>query len=124
MSTLPSRPMPSRRLFSQALALAAALAASASIAQAAEVVRLGVTAGPHAQIAEVARKVAAADGLDIRIVEFQDNIQPLRTADKDKPWVKDLADAYRSREFLAVTETKFAGFVKTDYQQSLLAAAK
>ena len=63
--------MPSRRLFSQALALAAALAASASIAQAAEVVRLGVTAGPHAQIAEVARKVAAADGLDIRIVEFQ-----------------------------------------------------
>ena len=78
--------MPSRRLFSQALALAAALAASASIAQAAEIVRPGVTAGPHAQIAEVARKVAAADGLDIRIVEFQDNIQPLRTADKDKPW--------------------------------------
>ena len=38
--------------------------------------------------------------------------------------MKDLADAYRSREFLAVTETKVAGFVKTDYQQSLLAAAK
>jgi D-methionine transport system substrate-binding protein len=57
-------------------AVMALLAAGASIAQAAEVVRLGVTAGPHAQIAEVARKVAARDGLEIRIVEFQDYIQP------------------------------------------------
>jgi D-methionine transport system substrate-binding protein len=52
------------------------------------------------------------------------NVVAIRTEDKDKPWVKDLADAYRSREFLATTETKFAGFVKTDYQQSLLAASK
>ena len=52
------------------------------------------------------------------------NLVAVRTADKDKPWVKDIADAYRSREFLAVTETKFAGFVKTDYQQSLVAAAR
>jgi D-methionine transport system substrate-binding protein len=34
------------------------------------------TAGPHAQIAEVAKKVAARDGLDIQIVEFQDYIRP------------------------------------------------
>ena len=34
-----------------------------------------------------------------------------------------IADAYRSREFLAITETRFAGFVKTDYQQALQAAA-
>ena len=47
------------------------------------------------------------------------NVVAIRTADKDKPWVKDLADAYRSREFLAVTDAKFAGFVKTDYQQAL-----
>ena len=52
------------------------------------------------------------------------NVVAVRTEDKDKPWVKDIADAYRSREFLATTETKFAGFVKTDYQQQLLAAAK
>ena len=52
------------------------------------------------------------------------NLVAIRTEDKDKPWVKDIVDAYRSREFLAVTETKFAGFVKTDYQQSLLAAAR
>lgn len=51
------------------------------------------------------------------------NLVAVRTADKDAPWVKDIADAYRSREFLAVTETRFAGFVKTDYQQALQAAA-
>ncbi len=52
------------------------------------------------------------------------NVVAIRTADKDKPWVRDIADAYRSREFLAVTETKFAGFVKTDYQQALVASSK
>ncbi len=52
------------------------------------------------------------------------NVVAIRTEDKDKPWVKDLADAYRSREFLAVTDAKFAGFVKTDYQQSLALSLK
>ena len=52
------------------------------------------------------------------------NVVAIRTADKEQPWVKDLADAYKSREFLAVTQTKFAGFVKTDYQQALVASAK
>lgn len=51
------------------------------------------------------------------------NLVAVRTADKDAPWVKDIADAYRSREFLAVTEQRFAGFVKTDYQQALQASA-
>lgn len=51
------------------------------------------------------------------------NLVAVRTADKDAPWVKDIADAYRSRAFLAITETRFAGFVKTDYQQALQAAA-
>lgn len=52
------------------------------------------------------------------------NVVAIRTADKDQPWVRDIADAYRSREFLATTETRFPGFVKTDYQQALLASAK
>jgi D-methionine transport system substrate-binding protein len=47
------------------------------------------------------------------------NLVAVRTADKDAPWVKDIAEAYRSKEFLAVTEKHFAGFVKTDYQQAL-----
>jgi len=67
--------MPIRRLVLQ-LALTVFAIAGASAAVAADVVRLGVTAGPHAQIAEVAKKVAARDGLEIRIVEFQDYIQP------------------------------------------------
>lgn len=51
------------------------------------------------------------------------NLVAVRTADKDAPWAKDIADAYRSREFLAITETRFAGFVKTDYQQALKVSA-
>jgi D-methionine transport system substrate-binding protein len=51
------------------------------------------------------------------------NVVAVRTADKDTPWVRDIAEAYRSKEFLAITETKFAGFVKTDYQQALQAAS-
>ena len=67
--------MPIRRLVLQ-LALTVFAITGASAAVAADVVRLGVTAGPHAQIAEIAKKVAARDGLEIRIVEFQDYIQP------------------------------------------------
>jgi D-methionine transport system substrate-binding protein len=47
------------------------------------------------------------------------NLVAVRTADKDQPWVKDLADAYRSREFLDVIDKHFAGFVKPDYLQGL-----
>lgn len=47
------------------------------------------------------------------------NLVAIRTADKGKPWVKDLEAAYRSREFLDVTNKHFAGFSKPDYQQAL-----
>ena len=43
----------------------------------------------------------------------------IRTADKGKPWVKDLEAAYRSRAFLDVTNKHFAGYEKTDYQVAL-----
>ena len=52
------------------------------------------------------------------------NLVAVRTEDKDKAWVKDIADAYRSREFLAVTEKQFGGFVKPDYQQALTTASR
>lgn len=38
----------------------------------AETIKLGVTAGPHAQIAEAIVPVAKAKGLDIKIIEFSD----------------------------------------------------
>jgi len=52
------------------------------------------------------------------------NLVAIRTADKDKPWIKDLEAAYRSREFLAVTNKYFSGFAKPDYQQALEATSK
>lgn len=39
-------------------------------------VTIGVTAGPHAQIAEVARRVAEKNGLRVKLVTFSDFIQP------------------------------------------------
>jgi D-methionine transport system substrate-binding protein len=67
-------------------------------------------------------KITEALALEKTSPTYQ-NVVAVRTADKDAPWVKDLADAYRSREFLAVTDKQFAGFVKTDYQQALQAVA-
>lgn len=37
---------------------------------------IGVTSGPHAQITEAAKKVAEKEGLPVKIVEFNDFIQP------------------------------------------------
>jgi len=51
------------------------------------------------------------------------NLVAIRSADRDQPWVRDLAAAYRSPEFLHVTETRFAGFVLPDYLQALRTAS-
>jgi len=56
-----------------ALLLAAAL--TPALAQE-KPLKIGVTAGPHAQILEVVRKVAEKDGLALQVVEFSDFIQP------------------------------------------------
>jgi len=39
-------------------------------------IRVGVTAGPHAEIIEVVRKTAAEQGFQIKIVEFTDYVVP------------------------------------------------
>jgi D-methionine transport system substrate-binding protein len=67
--------MIARRPFLHFVATLAAAAAFAAAAQDKPLV-VGVTAGPHAQIVEAARKVAERDGLKIQIVEFSDFIQP------------------------------------------------
>jgi len=66
------------------LAALAALAPAAARAQgagteagtAARPLRIGATAGPHSQVMEKVRDIAARDGLVIRVVEFTDYIQP------------------------------------------------
>ncbi|OYX06661.1 MAG: metal ABC transporter substrate-binding protein [Rhizobiales bacterium 32-66-8] len=57
------------------LAGVAALALLATGA-AAETIKVGVTPGPHAQILEAVKPVAAKQGLDIQIVEFSDYVVP------------------------------------------------
>jgi D-methionine transport system substrate-binding protein len=52
-----------------------ALVSSPALAQD-KPIKVGVTAGPHAEIFEVVKKVAEKDGLKIQIVEFSDYIQP------------------------------------------------
>jgi D-methionine transport system substrate-binding protein len=41
-----------------------------------EKIKVGVTVGPHAQIIEQVKKVAAKDGLQIEVIEFSDFVQP------------------------------------------------
>src|SRR6202008_428611 len=60
------------RSFAAIFAVALALAMPAR----AETIRVGVTAGPHAEIMDVVKKVAADRGLDIKVVEFTDYVIP------------------------------------------------
>ena len=78
------------------LLLGVVVAVSALAVQAQDTVRIAVTAGPHAQIAEVARTVAARDGLVLQIVEFQDYIQPNAALDAGDVQ----ANSYQHRPFL------------------------
>jgi D-methionine transport system substrate-binding protein len=84
--------------FSRGLAIAAlslGLAPAAPGVQA-ETIRIGATAGPHAQILEAVKPVAAAKGLDIAIIEFSDYIVPnaaLAAGDID-------ANSYQNQPFL------------------------
>jgi D-methionine transport system substrate-binding protein len=50
------------------------------------------------------------------------NLVAVRSSDRDKPFARDLAAAYRSREFLAWTVQHCPGYAKTDYQLALLGA--
>ncbi len=56
----------------RSLVLSAAILTFAATSGRAETVRIGVTAGPHAQIMEVVKPIAARNGLDIEIVQFTD----------------------------------------------------
>lgn len=64
--------------------LAAALGAASIVAplfapltaHADETIKVGVTGGPHEQVMEVVKQVAAKNGLTIKIVEFSDYVQP------------------------------------------------
>ncbi len=59
-------------------------------------IKVGVTAGPHAQILEQVKKEAAKEGLAIQVVEFSDYVQPnaaLAAGDLD-------ANSYQHKPYL------------------------
>lgn len=69
---------------------------------------------------------AQASGLKLKDALIAEKISPayanlvaVRTADKDKQFAKDIAAAYRSREFLDITNKHFSDYSKTDYQLAL-----
>ena len=95
-----------RALLRNALAAAAASTLGLATAQAEDKtiadarlmfrIKVGVTAGPHAQIMEAVKKVAASNRLNITIIEFSDYVQPnaaLASGDLD-------ANSYQHRPYL------------------------
>lgn len=77
--------------------------------------KLGVTAGPHAMIAEEVANVAKKDGLTIDIIEFNDFILPniaLNQGDLD-------ANSYQHQEFLD-NQVKSRGFDLVSVGQTVL----
>src|ERR1700722_16765597 len=55
---------------------AAALFAANTAAYADDTIKVGVTGGPHAELMDVVKGVAAKNGLNIKIIEFSDYVQP------------------------------------------------
>jgi D-methionine transport system substrate-binding protein len=56
--------------------VAVAALAFAANAATAETIKIGATPGPHAQILEAVKPIAAKNGLDIQIIEFTDYVVP------------------------------------------------
>ncbi len=56
--------------------LSLTLLATPAFAQAPQTIRIGVTPGPHAQILEFVKPIAARQGLDLKIIEFSDYVVP------------------------------------------------
>ncbi len=85
-----------RKLLLSSIALAVASAASGVALAQDKPLKIGVTAGPHAQIFEQVKKVAERDGLKIQVIEFSDYVQPnaaLAAGDLD-------ANSYQHKPYL------------------------
>lgn len=85
-----------RKLLQSTLAIALGTAFALPAMAQDKPIKIGVTAGPHAQIMEQVKKVAEKDGLKIQIVEFSDFVQPnaaLAAGDLD-------ANSYQHKPYL------------------------
>ncbi|SEG41953.1 MetQ/NlpA family ABC transporter substrate-binding protein [Bosea lathyri] len=75
---------PSKLTRRAALAATAALAfglAAPALAQTTQVVRIGVSPGPHAEILEKVKPLLAKQGIDLKIIEFSDYVVPNQALD-------------------------------------------
>jgi D-methionine transport system substrate-binding protein len=88
-------------------------------------IKVGVTAGPHAEIMEVVKKVAEKEGLTVEIVEFNDYMTPniaLNQGDIDlnsyqhQPW---LDNQIKDRHYDLVSIAKTAIFPLGIYSKKL-----
>ncbi len=85
-----------RQLLQSTLALALGAAFALPTLAQDKPIKIGVTAGPHAQIFEQVKKVAEKDGLKIQVIEFSDYVQPnaaLASGDLD-------ANSYQHKPYL------------------------
>lgn len=88
--------MNKRSLVQSAIALALAASFSSFVLAQDKPLKIGVTAGAHAQIFEQVKKIVEKEGLKIQIIEFSDYIQPnaaLAAGDLD-------ANSYQHKPFL------------------------
>lgn len=101
-----------QRFFS--VLLAAGILAAPLAARADETIKVGVTGGPHAEILQEVKKVAAQDGLTIKIVEFSDYVQPnaaLASGDLD-------ANSYQHQPYLDA-QVKDRGYALVSVAQTV-----
>lgn len=85
-----------RQLLKTTLALTLASAFALPALAQDKPIKIGVTAGPHAQIFEQVKKIAEKDGLKIQVIEFSDYVQPnaaLAAGDLD-------ANSYQHKPYL------------------------
>lgn len=87
--------------------------------------KVGVTAGPHAEIMDIVKKVAEKDGLKIQVVEFNDYVQPnvaLNQGDIDinsfqhQPYLDNMV---KDRNFAIVSVAKTVIFPMGVYSKKL-----
>jgi D-methionine transport system substrate-binding protein len=70
-----------RRAALAATALAALALSVPALAQAPQIVRIGVSPGPHAEILEQVKPLLAPKGIDLKIIEFSDYVVPNQALD-------------------------------------------
>lgn len=75
-----------------------------------------------AEYAVVTGNFAISSGLKLKEAvklektpDYYLNVVAVKRADKDAPWAKDIAEAFRSKEFNAVVDQRFPGYAKPDF---------